>query len=301
MRHIQQWLTAIKSLGIFGVILLGNLAIITWSGFSVIALRSPLSLVYQHVEKHDLLEQINYQVLEQKIQESYLVLSGGQSLYLGNLTTANQELDRLLAAYLDRPAAAMTSGELELLQRLRAEQAIYRANMQEIVNALAADQQDTVAALRAVTTAQSALMQEDLKSMHYLVQIELLQVREVTTQRVQQAVLAGVLGLLGLPLLVMWAFGRASQVTQPLLTLTNAVVAIEGPRHPEQLLAGLSEQRGALGELAQALDEMGRATGARRQAAAAEVAALHAQLQQERRRKIDAVRGARHTPPGGLQ
>jgi nitrate/nitrite-specific signal transduction histidine kinase len=77
-----------------------------------------------------------------------------------------------------------------------------------------------------------------------------------------------------------------SNVTQPLLQITNAVLAIGGGNYRDDMLEKIRDLNNGLGGLANAINKMAEAAGQREAALKHEIKSLENELHATRRRKL---------------
>jgi hypothetical protein len=285
MRRNSGYLTTAKSLGVFGLILFACIAIVAWSWFNFFRLGFHLNHMYEQLQKLDRLEDtLVTNLLEQKIQQDHFVLSDGEQAYLDAHSQAGERIDAVIAWFeardlLLRPDEANAIEELVHLQQE------YRQTFAGIVAAASAGNGDESARLQELSASQMAQMHQQLANLMHGARSTLADASEQARLQGQRSIMSSVIALVLLPLLAIWAFLAAGRITQPVLTLTNAVVAIEGDQYRPGLLAETIDRRDSLGRLAQAVDEMAQAIETREQALETEIAELREELYQVRRRK----------------
>ena len=232
----------------------------------------------QLVQLNALEDQVSYQLLEMKLNAEYYELSSGEAAYV----QAYQEADaKLKSALVEVNDARESNLRASLLAALDAHRQAF-ADLQAAVQA--GDDQATEAARSALRTA-TARAQQTITDWTYQIGIRRNESMLLQEARLWLAVAGGGAGLALLPLLAFWAFGLAGQSTRPILALTDFVVAISSEHiHPELPLELLARNDN-LGQLARDVEGMSHKIHARRQALAAELAALRDQLKEDRRRK----------------
>jgi nitrate/nitrite-specific signal transduction histidine kinase len=94
------------------------------------------------------------------------------------------------------------------------------------------------------------------------------------------------IGLVVILLLGLWGYTAVSGVTQPLLVLTNAIIAIGGDQYRPELVADLKKRRNRARKLAQALDRLAQTLQNRDAALKQEVDDLRQQLFESRRKRL---------------
>ncbi|MFN2166841.1 MAG: hypothetical protein ACK2U9_11345 [Anaerolineae bacterium] len=87
-------------------------------------------------------------------------------------------------------------------------------------------------------------------------------------------------------LLALAGYRAISQLTQPVMDLTNAVIAIGGDRYRPELLGNLLKKSGPAGRFARALDAFAWAIDDRDASLKTEIADLREQLYESRRRRL---------------
>jgi HAMP domain-containing protein len=292
MRQISNFFKAIRSLGCLGLILILSVGIIAWSGLSALILMGPLGNSYAQTEKRNLLGDVNYWLTDQEINQTYFVIMDPDQKagYADDYASASAEIDDRLRTYETEwlgssLSEAEAAKEQQTIEALKSTQQGYRATFASLVTAVNADDQEEADRLKADTDAQIAAMHQQVDDLLALTETGLTRATQQTTQLTRQLILAGVLCLIILPLLAVWAFAIASRLTRPVLALTTAVTAIEGNQFRADLLADAVERGGEMGRLARAVEQMAQAAKEREQALEQEAAQLQDQIYETRRRK----------------
>jgi methyl-accepting chemotaxis protein len=285
MGRITSFWATLKSLGVFGFILVAIIAIVTWSWLNTIRLGLPQELVDEQVRKLDHLENtILFYLLEQEIRQDHFVLSDGDQTHIDAHAQAGGQIDQSLA-WFQKWEVLLRPDEVNAVEELVHLQKDYKLTFDQLVDALMAGDADQVGQLQELAAIQMDQMHEQVTVLIHISQDMLLAASEQASQQAQQSIMGSVIGLVLLPLLAIWAFLVASGVTRPVLTLTNAVTTIEGDHYRAELLADGIDRRDRLGELARAVDEMASAVQDREKVLKNEIEALREELAQVRRRK----------------
>lgn len=303
MHRIANFFRALSSLGVLGFILLASVVIIGWSGLGVTSLVIPLGDIYTQTDKRDTLGEIKYDLLAQQINETYFV-STQDKQYADEYNQRSSELDQALDTYQASLTEASASGEdvteeLTAFEAFTLTQAEYRQTFADMVAAGAADNWDEVNRLTETTDSQTATMDKQVDDLLFKVETALTRAEQQTNQQAQQLILVGVISLVILPLLAIWAFAIAGRITQPVLTLTNAVIAVEGNQFRPDLLADAIDRGGRLGRLAQTVERMAQTIKSREEALQHDVEELREQLYETRRRKRLPTSPKREIEPSG--
>jgi methyl-accepting chemotaxis protein len=302
MQRISKLFTAVKSLGAFGIILLLSVAIIVWSRLSVYALKAPLTEVYGQAYKQGLLADAQSYLLEQRVNESSLVACRGEcneerkGLVLSRHRQASDEFTKTLTELTEKWGHAISPKEAAAIDALGLAQGEYRQTFDEIANAAEAGDWSRVEDLQEISSRETAAMDNQFDALIFDAEIAIMRAVQEGIEGVQWAILAAAISLILLPILAVWAFVVASRITQPILTLTNAVVAIAGDQFRPEHLRDVSDRNDDLGRLSQALEQLAETTKNREQALRQEMRELREQLYEARRRKRLPTSPGRRTP-----
>jgi nitrogen fixation/metabolism regulation signal transduction histidine kinase len=302
MQRISKLFTAVKSLGAFGIILLLSVAIIVWSRLSVYALGVPLTEVYGQAYKQGLLTDAQSYLLEQRVNESSLVACRGEcdeereELILSRYQQASDEFTKTLAELSKKWEHAISPKDAAVIDALEIAQREYRQTFDEITNAAKAGDWSKVEDLQEISAREIAAMDKQFNALILEAEIAIMRAIEKSIEGVQRAILAAAISLMLLPILAVWAFVIASRLTQPILTLANAVVAIAGNQFRSEHLRGVSDRNDDLGRLSQTLERLAETIKNREQALGQEMRELREQLYEARRRKRLPTSPGRRTP-----
>jgi methyl-accepting chemotaxis protein len=264
--------------------------IVAWSWLNTFRLGFHLNHAYEQMLKLDQLEDAMVSsLLEQKIQQDHFVLSDGEQSYLDVHARAGEQIDETIAWY-ESFELLLRPDEVNAIEKLAHLQQEYRQTFAGIVTAANAGDGEKSAQLQELSASQMAQMHEQLANLMHAAKSTLADASEQARIQGRRSIMSNVIALMLLPLLAIWAFLVAGRITQPVLTLTNAVVAIEGDQYRPEILAETGDRRDSLGQLARAVDEMAQAIETREQALETEITELREELYQVRRRKR--LRGA---------
>jgi len=284
---IKKFLYALKSLGAFGIILLICVIIIIGS---TLAFRNVWSnSIYSETVKLTILEDtVTYYVASQMIEENYFVYSEGEYAE-ESIATFNEARDEVNAALEElQELHTLSDRETTLVEEISVAQQDYEDSFNDIVNAIATPgwTWDEVTALQAVSDEQATVLRGALQDLIAEIETARQQAAQTLEADLQSAIRSGVISLMILPFLAIWAFALASRITQPVLTLSQAATAIAGDRFRPEVLDEILDRRDGLGQLAHALEHLADTAKSRESALETEIADLREQLHETRRRKF---------------
>lgn len=286
---VKKFFNALKSLGAFGIILLICVIIIVGSTLAFLNVWS--NSIYSETIKLTILEdKVKYYVASQMIEENYLVYSEGEYAE-ESIATFNEARDEVNAALDELQAQEMhtlSDREIALVEEISAAQQDYAQTFNDIVNTLAAPNWswDDITALQTVADEQANVMRGALQNLIAVIEAARQEATQALETNLQSAIRGGVISLMILPFLAIWAFALASRVTQPVLTLTQAATAIAGDHFRPDVLEEILDRRDGLGQLARAMHHLASTSEAHETALEAEIADLREQLHETRRRKF---------------
>ncbi len=279
MTKIKTTLKAVQSLGVFGFILVCAVIIIGVSIYNIFLIDEGIVDIHEHSQRRTLYELIEFNLLQEELAERAYVLHADDEA-LARFEQASLTLDTLIAE-LRELTESESHLELDLIEHDR--EAI-EADFEEVA-ALVDEGEVDIQLLDEVFRAEEGIDQQ-LDDMVFEADIALEEEVEAVSNQNQSAVLAGLVGLIIFPLLAIWAFLVSSKLTQPILSLTNAVVAAKGNRYRVELLEEALDRHDGLGKLAQAIDTMAESLSEQEAALQREVDTLNQQLHESRRRKM---------------
>jgi len=286
MRRIANAIGSIKSLGVLGLILLVIVVVIVWSGLGVIRLAAPLENIYGQTQKRELIADMEFYLLEQEILEQYFVVYFGEDQFvLESYAEAGDALDDLVYPLETEQELWISSQETALLEQWDQNQQAYRQTFAELEVAITDGDWEQVEQLQRTSFTQTALMHKQIDDLLFESESALNQAIEQAVQTATESIVTGTIGLILLPILAVWAFLVASNITQPLLALSNAVTAIAGDQFRSDLLLDVSERPDGLGRLAQSVEHLAQLVHDREVALGQKISILREQLYETKRRR----------------
>lgn len=287
---VKKFFNALKSLGAFGIILIVCVGLIVASTLAFLSVWADTGEIYSQSMKLRLLEDtVSYYVVNQIIEENYYVYTEGEygEESLEFFDEARAEIDAALAELQDEESYTLSDREWTLIGDIGDAQQTYQEAFAEIKRTFSTPgwTWEEIEALQADTKLQTDTLRNALRELIYAVETARQTALQTLAKNLQSAIRTGVISLILLPFLAIWAFGLASRITQPVLTLTHAATAISGDHFRPEILDELHDRRDGLGRLAQALEKLGNAAEAREAALEAEIANLREQLHETRHRK----------------
>jgi HAMP domain-containing protein len=298
MQRIKRFFTGVKALGAFGLILVICVGLIVAStlAFNIVWADSDYS--YNAITKLMLLEDdLSYSIVNQNIEENYYVYSEGENAEepLESFNEARVGVNSALDELQDDMEYELSDKEFALVGDISdAQQAYVTAfeGIKRIFNTQGRTWED-VEAQQAVAEQESGRLRNALQELIHEIEAARQTERQTIADDLQSTVRIGVISLILLPFLAIWAFGLASRVTQPVLTLTQAATAIAGDRFRAEELDEIHDRRDGLGQLARSLEHLAQTSQTREAELEAEINNLREQLHETRRRKFVPVSSPR--------
>ena len=290
MQRITQFFSGIKALGAFGLILIICVGLVIASTLGFMSVLGDTIDIYSESMKLILLEDtVSYYAVNQVIEENYYVYTEGEygEESLEFFDEARTEINAALAELQDEDYHILSDREMALVGDISDAQQAYKEAFEDIKRTFSTSgwTWEDVEALQATTQQQTGTLRNTLRELIYEVETARQTALQTLADNLQGAIRTGVISLILLPFLAIWAFALASRITQPVLTLTQAATAIAGDHFRPEILDELLDRRDGLGRLAQALETLGNAAESREAALEAEIAGLREQLHETRRRK----------------
>jgi nitrate/nitrite-specific signal transduction histidine kinase len=286
---VKKFFNAIKSLGAFGIILL--ICVIIIIGSTLAFLNVWNNTIYNETIKLTILEDTaNYYVVNQMIEENYFVYSEGEyaeeSVALFN--EARDEVNTALEELQAQETHSLSDREIAFVEEISAAQQEYEQTFSDIVDTITTPgwTWDEVMELQAVADEQANVLRSTLQGLIAEIEAARQEAAQALETNLQSAIRSGVISLMLLPFLAIWAFALASRITQPVLTLTHAATAVAGDHFRPEVLDEILDRRDGLGQLAHAMEHLADTSKARESALEAEIADLREQLHETRRRKF---------------
>jgi len=284
MRTFTRIGSLLRSLAVQGIILLLCLASLGWAFANAMLVYRAMHDLYETIQAQSTATDIQAHLFNQGTSERDLLASGDPA-YLDRFLAEADATEAALASLEDTAGGLGESGQA-VLNDLASAQTAHRQKVVEIAAAIAAGDLEQARTREEELTAEQAQLREQVAELLYEAETALGQSLQQVDQRIQSAFLAGVTSLIVLPLLVLWAFAAVGRRTQPILSLTNAAVAIEGGQFNPEHLANVCERGDELGRLARAMEQMAQTVEQRHERLRARAAALRAERYEARRRKL---------------
>ena len=292
MQRIKRFFTGVKALGAFGLILIICVGLIVASTLAFNSVWADSEGLYTEGIKLMLLEDdLNYYVVNQIIEENYYVYTEGEygeeSLEFFN--EAHEEISAALAELQDALYNDLSDREFTLVGDISDAQTAYMEAFEEIKRIFSTQNWtwEEIEAQQAITKQESDTMRGALRELIYEAETARQTAMLILAGDLQSAIRTGVISLILLPFLAIWAFGLASRITQPILTLTQGATAIAGDHFRPEVLDEIDDRHDRLGQLARALEHLAQTSQTREAELEAEIGSLREQLHETRRRKFN--------------
>jgi hypothetical protein len=285
MQRISKFFKMLGSLGVFGIILLLTAILVSASLLASRAMSEPFDAAYEQMTKLFILgDEIIYYLQEIESNQAQFLLSQGDESYLPGLNQAVADMQEVLGS-VQEDGIFYEEDEQALFDNIVVAFEQRQQTFQAMSSAMTAQDRAQMESLQSAYRSQSQSMMQQVQDLVFLVTTKHLAKQIRLNLSVVQAVKVSVACLILMPFLALWAFGESSRITQPILTLTNAVVAIEGNRFRPDLLADLAGRRDLLGRLAHDLEDLADTLSEREEILQQEVDDLREQLHETRRRR----------------
>jgi hypothetical protein len=279
------------SLGAFGLILLLVAVIVLSSTLATISMARPFVSAY---ERQNILGAIQDRLvvrqLRQSVQEMLFILSsytGEQdpSALLVEVDSNRKGFDQELAEVQQQAQSIFSPSELALLDELAAAQGEHRLTFDLLAQAYLSGNKQEADRLEEIVRSEDQAMRQKMQTLSFLVEGNWQADLQEFTGRARNALIIAILGLVLLIILTTWAIYLAGKLTDPLLALTNAVVAIGGGHFRSEMVADVAGRGDALGHFARRLEDLSDVLKKRDDLLENEISDMKQQLYQQRRRK----------------
>jgi len=264
-------------LGVFGFILISAMVIIGVSVFNILLIDEGIVKIREHMERTLLLEEIEYLLLQQELVERAYLLHV-ESENIEEFARLGEELEQKIALF---SQIAISKSKVDTLNE---DKHRLEEDFAKLITLSKAGQLD-LEVIDQVLLAEEGIDQQ-LEDMVFEAEVAMEEEAITVGVQNQRATMMGLIGLILFPMLAVWAFLVASRITQPLLTLTNAVVAASGGHYREDLLGETLDRHDGLGKLARAVHLMATAVSEREQQLEVQVRQTIAEMHSARRKKL---------------
>lgn len=291
MKNLIRSLFSMGSLGL--VFLLMALAIFVGS-FTAIGNLVSFDAIWQHADVLAVLEDpVSFHLREMQLNELYYLyaivyetpLSDEVEQVAANAAQIDQSLDDLATNYLNAEMG-YSEEELGLLNDFRVLLEEHRQAFDQIAQTY--ESGDADAAIEGIATIQEE--NDELQSMLSLLIASLdadrLEAAQAFPEGTSFTILGASVALVATLLLALWGYRAIARLTQPVVDLTNAVIAIGGDQYRPELLGKTLKQGGPPGRFARALDAFAQAIERRDASLKQEIDSLREQLYESRRRRL---------------
>lgn len=243
----------------FVLITLTGAIVSAWSIVNALRLQAQVHEIAQEAQELARGAEAQSDFLGQQIAAKNLLLSGGSPWYQSLYLQYESDFDGYLRQGLIN---ADTVDQRQDLNQISAAMESYIAAVESTTPDFLASQPDPAEVL---TTAQdhlafadpeAARLQDQLKNIMLKRILTLQTLTEETDRQVQVMAISGTVVLVAIAILAIAAALVTNQVAEPILHLTNAIVAFEAGVYDSDLLAPYARDQNELGELALALDAM---------------------------------------------
>lgn len=301
MNKIKQTLNRIRILGGFGLILILAMTILGVAIYQLTMIKNQVDEIQVDGYKSFLLLELEYYFIETELTERLYVLYQDEA-YLDNFEYSDSELEYNIANYLYTvltneifKGSAELLGEFfeenideiesfEVLEELNESWIQIRKNSNNIVTSVDSGEM-TIEKLNQIILEENEL-DELLRNMVFESEIVKRIAVEKGVNLVERSSLIVIGGMILFPFLSIWAYFIASRLTNPLLGITNAIMAAGGSHYNSDMLEETIHRPDGIGELSQAVDAMVAAAEERENHLKAELLELTAELREDRKHKL---------------
>lgn len=301
MNKIKQTLNRIRILGGFGLILILAMTILGVAIYQLTMIKNQVDEIQVDGYKSFLLLELEYYFIETELTERLYVLYQDEA-YLDNFEYSDSELEYNIANYLYTvltneifKGSAELLGEFfeenideiesfEVLEELNESWIQIRKNSNNIVTSVDSGEM-TIEKLNQIILEENEL-DELLRNMVFESEIVKRIAVEKGVNLVERSSLIVIGGMILFPFLAIWAYFIASRLTNPLLGITNAIMAAGGSHYNSDMLEETIHRPDGIGELSQAVDAMVAAAEERENHLKAELLELTAELREDRKHKL---------------
>ncbi len=292
MKNLIRSLFSMRGLGL--IFMLMALAILVGS-FAAIANLISFDRIWQRVDALAALEdQVSVHLREMQLQELYYTyaidyetpLSDELDKAANHAAQIDRILDDLVAAGHYGAEKGYAQEEIGMFNDFRALLAQHRQAFDRMVQTY--ESGGVEAAIEGIIAIQEENdeLQSMLGELIAFLDADRLAAARVFPEYASFAILGASIALVATLLLALWGYRAIALLTQPVVDLTNAVIAIGGDQYRPELLGKMLKQGGPPGRFARALDAFAQAIERRDASLKQEIDSLREQLYESRRRRL---------------
>lgn len=277
--------SSIGSLRTFGVILFLITLIVIVNWLAIEAIAQPADTIYNELVKLTFLEdEISFYLLEMDINADYYDFSGGDDHYRSEYHTYDALIKETLVNISPEANSFLEADEAYYNQLVLAIEA-HNQTFDNLQHAVSSGDLNQISATQTDLNNETNLAQKIITDWTYQIEARRITAWENTDKVIKIAILVSILGLVFLPFLAFWAFSLISDITRPILILSDTLTSIQGGRLQSERIAEVSERKDNLGQFARDIELMYAEAIRRQQALKNELDTLNQQLKEARRRK----------------
>ena len=276
MQRVKKGWQIIRSRGDLMLIFVLCIALLTWSGYTIVQLNSLVNDLAVATAKQFALKMMEEQLLEQETAVKRYIFLDGNPKYIPELATPLNHINPIF-----EKVAETLDNDVNMalfLQSFETSQAIIQQDLTALTAAYSADdtaKQNTLA----TKLLNHPSLSDQMGQLSFLASLEQETLQHQITGKQASVVRVSVIALAIFPFLILYIFVRTSRFATPLFRLNNALVAIEGDIYDSTLLADVADRKDMLGEFGQALNQMTAAKQAHQDQLDQEIVALEEELQ----------------------
>jgi len=292
MKNLIRSLFSMRGLGL--IFMLMALAILVGS-FAAIANLISFDRIWQRVDALAALEdQVGVHLREMQLQELYYTyaidyetpLSDELDKAANHAAQIDRILDDLVAAGHYSAEKGYAQEEIGLFSDFRTLLAQHRQAFDRMVQTY--ESGDVEAAIEGIIAIQEENdeLQGMLGELIAFLDADRLKAAQAFPEYASFAILGASIALVATLLLALWGYRAIALLTQPVVDLTNAVIAIGGDQYRPELLGKMLKQSGPTGHFARSLDAFAQGIERRDASLKQEIGSLRGQLYESRRRRL---------------
>jgi hypothetical protein len=299
MKSITRFIRSLFSLGPFGLIFLLMAFCIGSTALLIIDNFGAYTPVWGHAYAINLLEgSLKDDLFEMQLRETYYLYAkqyqAPEENYLQEAADyeaqIKQALEELEAQESISEENGYTAEDADLLGQIKNQLAEHRQTFDQLVAAYQADDLPETERLTPLSMEQHNAIRDTLVELVTNLEAERVGFLQTFPEDITFTIQWNTIALSVLLLLALLGYRTIAGITQPLLNIYNAVMAIGGDQYRPEMLAETTRHRGLVGRFAHDLDHFAKAAEMRDSALKQEVATLRQQLYESRRKRLKLTR-----------
>jgi methyl-accepting chemotaxis protein len=297
MKSFFTFIRSFFSIGFLGLIFLFMALALFIGAFSTVITFNSFDITFQRIDALSALEgEVSSNLREMEINESYYAyaMEYGTPVtdelekvnsYAAQVT---QTIDSLIAEghFTAELSYTYTEDYTQMINDFRTALEQHQQTFQQVVSAYQAEDYENARNILQESASENTDLQAMLKDIITLVNAERMDAAQTFPSDIVFAIQGTSIALIAILLLALWGYRGIALLAQPLINLTNAVIATGGDQYRPELTGAERKLRNPAGRMARSLDAFAKATQQRDAAQKQEINDLREKLYESRRSRL---------------